>query len=198
MKKIFQAIIGAGILGLIGSIFGLTWALIGVIVGLLAGYGAGKEKEKYIQQQGNHTDITETNSPKTESHSDYDVIYNNASDNEINIEENIPSKNPFSVPLSNLFLSIRKVKFNFPYLPQIIELFVLSLSILVMAILYISIGITYQIEQTLNKLMVQSSSKIRECSMIEKSAYAVISIIYIVFWLPFWIILMPFNCFGSA
>jgi hypothetical protein len=41
--------------------------------------------------------------------------------------------------------------------------------------------------------MMQAGSKTQKCNRVNKSAFAVVSIGYIVFWLPFWIILLPFN-----
>ncbi len=107
-----------------------------------------------------------------------------------------PANNPFAAPLLKIYRDLKSIKYEIPYIPQIIELLLLIVSILLLSILYLTVGIASQIECMLRNLITKSQANLNEASPIEKSAYAVTAGIYTLFWVPFWILLLPFSLLG--
>jgi gas vesicle protein len=139
-----------------------------------------------------------------------DVIYvpadkgqtfqNQTSPNEMNPEETTHSPNrainPFLSPIKNLLRLLNQIEWKFPFVAQLIEGVVLFLSLVITTILFLTIGIASQIETTLRNLINNSTKDRSSDSHVEKSALAIAAGVYMIFWLPFWIILLPFNLLG--
>ena len=104
--------------------------------------------------------------------------------------------NPYKRPIQKFISDICSIKWIYPYFPQLIELVVLIFIITIMFILYLTVGLASQVAGIFQSLILDATSQIKGGSFVEKSAYAVAVGIYIILWLPFWIILLPFWIFG--
>lgn len=107
-----------------------------------------------------------------------------------------PNNNPFAAPVIKIVHEIKSIEYEVPYIPNIIELILLIISLLILSTLYITVGIISQIECMLKNLINKSQANMNEADAIERSAYAVTAGVYTLFWVPFWIVLLPFNVLG--
>jgi hypothetical protein len=114
----------------------------------------------------------------------------------IRIPLHIFSVNPFQRPLRRLADNLSSIQWHVPYFPQLIESFVLILVGGITLVLYLTAGIASQIAGILQSLMMDARQEIKTGSLVEKSAYAVAAGVYLLIWLPFWLILLPFTLLG--
>lgn len=106
------------------------------------------------------------------------------------------SFNPFRRPIRQLVRGLTRIQWRFPFFPQFIEAVVLLFVVLVMTALYLTVGMASQVAGIFHSLMLDAQHEIKSGSLIEKSAYAVTGGIYVVLWLPFWLLLLPFTLLG--
>ncbi len=115
---------------------------------------------------------------------------------QVRIPLHVFSINPFQRPIHRLTGTILSIEWQMPFFPQFIEAVVLVFVILVTAGLYLTIGIASQVAGIFQSLMLDAQHEIKTGSLVEKSAYAVAGGIYVVLWLPFWLLLLPFTLLG--
>jgi len=108
------------------------------------------------------------------------------------------SENQFAEPIKNLFIELKpnNNKFEFPFIPQIIKAIVIGIILIVLSILYCSIGILSQVSTLLRDLMEDAGEKIKEGSFINASGYAVAYAIYLIIFIPFFLVQTPFLLIG--
>ena len=104
--------------------------------------------------------------------------------------------NPFTRPVLTIVEQIKSVEFTFPYIPQIIQILVLGFVFTVLAILASSVGIAIQIGGIFYILLIDASSKVKVGGFSERSAYAICAGVYLLLYIPFWIIQIPFSTLG--
>jgi len=94
------------------------------------------------------------------------------------------TENQFSEPIKNLYTEIKPInnKISFPFVPQIIKAIVVGTILIVLSILYCTIGILSQVSTLLKDLIEDAGQKIREGSFINASGYAVAYAIYLIIW----------------
>lgn len=114
----------------------------------------------------------------------------------VTIPPRVSSVNPFQRPLRRLFGRISDIQWQVPFFPQLIQVAVLGFVVLIIAALYLTIGIVSQIESIFMSLMLDSRHDIKSGSLVEKSAYAVAAGIFLLCWLPFFLVLLPFTLLG--
>lgn len=103
--------------------------------------------------------------------------------------------NPFQSPIVSQMKLIGEINWEFPYLPSLIKLCVLLVSICVSSLLFITIGIIYQIEFNL-RLMIGEYDKKTPDDLVEKSGHFIVIGIFALFWIPFFLVLLPFYILG--
>ena len=114
----------------------------------------------------------------------------------VRIPLHIFSVNPFRRPIRRLVGNLTSIQWHVPYFPQLIEAVVLLFVALVTTALYLTVGIASQIAGIFQSLMLDAQHEIKTGSLVEKSAYAVAGGIYVILWLPFWLVLLPFTFLG--
>lgn len=114
----------------------------------------------------------------------------------VRIPLHVFSVNPFRRPIRRLFANLSGIQWHFPFFPQLIESTVLLFVLVVTMGLYLTIGIASQVAGIFQSLMLDARHEIKSGSLVEKSAYAVAGGIYVILWLPFWLVLLPFTLLG--
>ncbi len=105
--------------------------------------------------------------------------------------------NPYLRPINHVVRQMKAVPFPFPYVPQIVQLIVLTSVLLLFAGLFITIGLVSQIAGVLRGLIVDAQKHLREGSAVERSAQAVSIGIFSLLFVPFWLVQVPFSLIGS-
>lgn len=114
----------------------------------------------------------------------------------VQIPFHVFSVNPFHRPIRRLLGNLTSIQWQIPYLPQLIEFVVLLFVIIVTIALYLTVGIASQIASIFQSHMLEARREIKSGSLVEKSAYAVAGGIFVILWLPFWLLLLPFTLLG--
>ena len=81
--------------------------------------------------------------------------------------------NPYLRPINNVVRQMKTVPFPFPYIPQIVQLSVLTSVLLLFAGLFVTIGLVSQIAGVFRGLILDAQKHLREGSAVERSAQAV-------------------------
>ena len=92
---------------------------------------------------------------------------------------------------------MKGVPLPFPYLPQLLQLAVLTSVLALFGILFITIGVVTQAAGVFRGLILETQKHLREGSTVERSAQAISIGIYSLLLLPFWMIQFPFSLLGS-
>lgn len=106
------------------------------------------------------------------------------------------SQNPFENPIKDVFNELKSTVWEIPYIPQIIKSFVLIVLLIILPLIYITIGVISQISQLLWNLIVETTGKINSNSLIDASGYAIANAIYFILFVPLWLIQFPFLLIG--
>ncbi|PYM01765.1 MAG: hypothetical protein DMF19_05375 [Verrucomicrobia bacterium] len=80
--------------------------------------------------------------------------------------------NPYLRPIKNIVRQMKAVPFPFPYLPQLIQLAVLTAVLALFAVLFITIGVVTQAAGVFRGLILDTKKHLREGSTVERSAQA--------------------------
>src|SRR5881227_3599786 len=105
--------------------------------------------------------------------------------------------NPYLRPIKNIVRQMKGVPLPFPYLPQLIQLAVLTSVLALFGVLFITIGVVTQAAGVFRGLILDTQKHLREGSTVERSAQAINIGIYSLLFLPFWMIQLPFSLVGS-
>src|ERR1041385_9026661 len=105
--------------------------------------------------------------------------------------------NPYLRPIKNVVRQIKSVPFPFPYVPQIVQLTVLTSVLLLFAGLFVTIGLVSQIAGVFRGLILEAQKHLREGSAVERSAQGVSIGIFSLLFVPFWLVQLPFSLVGS-
>src|SRR5437667_8985 len=105
--------------------------------------------------------------------------------------------NPYLRPIKNIVRQMKGVPLPFPYLPQLIQLAVLTSVLALFGVLFITIGVVTQAAGVFRGLILDTQKHLREVSTVERSARAISIRIYSLLFLPFWMIRLPFSLVGS-
>ena len=99
--------------------------------------------------------------------------------------------NPYSEPLKKFWNDIKITKWKFPYILQLLHAIITILLLVVLLILYVTIGIISQISDSFWDLISGLGQKMSFSNPIESSFYAFSATIYFILFLPFFIIQSP-------
>ena len=106
-------------------------------------------------------------------------------------------QNPCLPPIKNIVRQMKGVPLPFPYLPQLIQLAVLTSVLALFGVLFITIGVVTQAAGVFRGLILDTQKHLRQGSTVERSARAISIRIYSLLFLPFWMIRLPFSLVGS-
>src|SRR5438045_1099066 len=81
--------------------------------------------------------------------------------------------NPYLRPIKNIVRQMKGVPLPFPYLPQLIQLAVLTSVLALFGILFITIGVVTQAAGVFRGLILDTQKHLREGSTVERSAQAI-------------------------
>ena len=112
------------------------------------------------------------------------------------MSEAIKKENPFASPIVVISRKICDITWGMPFLPQIIQFFVQSLVLLVLCVLYCSIGIVFNCYSIFCKLLAGTREEFKGADLVGKSAYAMMAGIYLILATPCWVIVAPFMLLG--
>ena len=105
--------------------------------------------------------------------------------------------NPYSRPIAKIMQQMRAIPITFPYFPGLIGIAVSSLVLVILGILFLSVGLAAQVCGVFEGLIHDAQKQMREGSAVERSAQAIAICLYLLFILPFWIVQFPFLFIGS-
>ena len=81
--------------------------------------------------------------------------------------------NPYLRPIKNIVRQMKGVPLPFPYLPQLIQLAVLTSVLALFGVLFITIGVVTQAAGVFRGLILDTQKHLREGSTVERSAQAI-------------------------
>jgi hypothetical protein len=106
--------------------------------------------------------------------------------------------NPYRQPMRTFVADMRSLDWSFPFLVAAIQLVVLLVLVFLCGLLYGTIGVASHISDKFWRLIIDSQQRIsQEGSAVEKSAYAVATVLFFSVFLPFFLIQLPFWLLGS-
>jgi len=105
--------------------------------------------------------------------------------------------NPYLRPIKHIVRQMQGVPLPFPYLPQLLQLAVLTSVLALFGILFITIGVVTQAAGVFRGLILDTQKHLRDGSTVERSAQAISIGVYSLLFLPFWMIQLPFSLVGS-
>jgi len=105
-------------------------------------------------------------------------------------------KNPFVRPLLGIIGQLRGIEWEFPFIAQIIQGMVLLFVFLVLFCLTATVGIAIQVGGVFHVLLIDATSKFKTGGFAERSAYAICAGIYLLLFVPFWFLQLPFAVLG--
>jgi len=105
--------------------------------------------------------------------------------------------NPYLRPIKNIVRQMKGVPFPFPYLPQLIQIAVLTSVLALFGVLFVTIGVATQAAGVFRGLILEAQKHLREGSTVERSGTAISIGIYSLLFLPFLMIKFPFSLVGS-
>ncbi|MCX7047314.1 MAG: hypothetical protein NTX50_17735 [Candidatus Sumerlaeota bacterium] len=110
-------------------------------------------------------------------------------------EASLPS-NPYHAPITSFIAKLKAIRWEFPFIAQVIESIVYLIIVVLLAPLFLTVGIASQISQVLWRLIEEAQIHVKESTTIEKSAYAIATAVYFILFFPFWIVQLPFWFIG--
>ena len=117
--------------------------------------------------------------------------------NEKSEDAAVTNENPFANPIRKLWCKNRDIEWGFPWLPQLLQFLVQGLILIGFCALYCTIGVAFQCYSIFASFLKNACEERRGSDdLIEKSAYALASGIYLIFALPFVAIVFPFMTLG--
>ena len=99
--------------------------------------------------------------------------------------------NPYSEPIKKFWNDLKITKWKFPFILQSVHAIITLFLLIVLLILYVTIGIISQISNSFWDLISGLSQKMSFSNPIESSFYALSATIYFILFLPFFIIQSP-------
>jgi hypothetical protein len=108
----------------------------------------------------------------------------------------IVEKNPYAEPINKFIEELKNINWEFPYVPQFINVIVIILILIILSVLFITIGVVSQISSSFWNLVVQTGQKIKTDNPVQSSAYAIAIGIYFLLFLPPFLIQLPFWLIG--
>lgn len=105
-------------------------------------------------------------------------------------------KNPFIRPVMSIVEQIKTVEWDFPFVAQGIQCIVLAFVLVLLVVLAATIGIAIQVGGVFHVLLLDATSKFKVGGYAERSAYAICAGIYLMLFIPFWIVQLPFSILG--
>lgn len=104
--------------------------------------------------------------------------------------------NPYLEPLKKFLHDLKVTRWTFPYLVQIMHSIITIFLLIILLILYVTIGIISQISNSFWDLISGFSQKMSFSNPIESSFYALSATLYFILFLPFFIIQSPIWASG--
>ena len=105
-------------------------------------------------------------------------------------------ENPFASPIAVMFRKIRGITWGIPFLPQVIQFVVQSFVLIVLCVLFCTIGIVFNCYSIFCKLLAGTREELKDSDLVGKSAYALMAGIYLILAAPCWVIVAPFMLLG--
>jgi hypothetical protein len=104
--------------------------------------------------------------------------------------------NPYARPVRDFLGQALQMRWQFPFIPQVIQLLAFLLMIAVCVILYCTVGLASQVSGAFWKLIVDAKGRMEGRTSLEKSAYVVAVGVYFACFLPFFLPQLPFWMIG--
>lgn len=105
-------------------------------------------------------------------------------------------KNPFVRPLLGLVEQLKGIEWTVPFIAQIIQGTVLVFVLALIFLLAATVGIAIQVGGVFHVLLLDATSRFKTGGFAERSAYAICAGIYLLLFIPFWILQLPFATLG--
>ncbi len=105
-------------------------------------------------------------------------------------------ENPFTSPIKTIAGKIVAIRWCMPFLPQVIQLLVQSIIIIILSLLYCTIGIVFNCYSVFCSLLSDTRAEFKNSDLVGKSAYALMAGVYLLLAAPCFLIVMPFMVLG--
>lgn len=112
------------------------------------------------------------------------------------INEAIRTGNPYYGPIKNTLSQLGEIEWRFPFLTQALVFIVSCIVLLILAVLYITVGFVAQVSSIFWRLIRQARHDMQGKPTIEKTGFIVAIGIYSVIWAPLWLIQLPLFIVG--
>lgn len=122
--------------------------------------------------------------------------YSGSCRKETRMNEVMKKENPFASPITAIARKIGSITWRMPFLPQTIQLLVQSFVLLVLCLLFCTIGIVFNCYSIFCKLLAGTREEFNGSDLVGKSAYALMAGIYLILAAPCWVIVAPFMLLG--
>ncbi len=99
--------------------------------------------------------------------------------------------NPYLEPIKKFIGDLKETKWKFPFIPQFLHNLITILLLILLVILYFTVGLISQISNSFWDLIVGLGQKVTFSNPITSSFYALSISIYFILFLPFFIIQSP-------
>jgi hypothetical protein len=114
----------------------------------------------------------------------------------MNINDVVQTGNPYYNPITNIASQLGEIEWRFPYLAQALVLITSCVVLVILALLYITVGLISQVSSIFSYLIQQARQDMRGKPTIEKTGYIVAIGVYFLMWAPLWIVQLPLFIVG--
>lgn len=104
--------------------------------------------------------------------------------------------NPYAEPLKKLLQDLKETKWKFPYLLQIVHGIFSLIFLLLLIVLYLTVGFVSQVSNSFWDVIVGLGNRMSFSNPLSSLFYAISATVYFVFFLPFFILQTPFWVSG--
>lgn len=113
-----------------------------------------------------------------------------------NINDVIQTGNAYFGPIKHIAAQLGEIEWRFPFLAQALVFVTSCLVLLILVILYSTVGLISQITSIFSYLIQQARHDMRDKPTIEQTGFLVAIGIYFLLWAPLWIVQLPLFLIG--
>ena len=114
----------------------------------------------------------------------------------VNINQVIQTGNPYYGPIKHISAQLSLIEWRFPFLVQVLVLITSCVVLLVLAVLYSTVGLISQVSTIFSYLIQQARQDMKGKPTIEQTGFIVAIGIDFLMWAPLWIVQLPLFIVG--
>jgi len=114
----------------------------------------------------------------------------------MNINQVIQTGNPYYGPIKHISAQLSLIEWRFPFLAQVLVLLTSCVVLVILAVLYITVGLISQVSTIFSYLIQQARQDMKGKPTIEQTGFIVAIGIYFLLWAPLWVVQLPLFIVG--